>query len=69
MHLALNYKQKALYWICFDSRKNELWISNGKKLGVKKEINKSKNTLKFEINLEEMVLVTSKNHRNQTFKN
>ena len=32
MHLALNYKQKAIYWIVLIPSKNELWISVGKKL-------------------------------------
>jgi len=38
MHLALNYKQKPYIGIVLIPDKNQLWIADGKKLGVKKEM-------------------------------
>ena len=67
MHLALNHKDKPYLGIVLIPEKNELWISNGKKLwcerrdGSIKKTNISKNT-----DLNEMILVTSKNHGNPT---
>ena len=64
MHLALNYKSKSFLGVVLIPEKNELWISNGEKLwceekdGSLKNFNKSKNN-KF---LNEMTVVTSKNH-------
>ncbi len=66
MHLALNYKQKPLIGIVLIPEKDELWISDGEKTWCEK-----KNGLLFKPifsetkNLQEMVLVTSKNHRNK----
>ena len=67
MHLALNYKQKPLIGIVLIPEKDELWIADGKKTWcekkngslIKPNFSKSKS-------LQEMVLVTSKNHRNKT---
>ncbi len=70
MHLALNYKKKPYIGVVLIPEKNELWISNGEKVwcegknGFIKHPSFSKNS-----NLNEMVIVTSKNHRNQTLKN
>jgi len=66
MHLALNYKNKPYLGVVLIPEKNELWISNGKKVwsekrgGSKKEICLSKCE-----NLQDMTLVTSKNHGNE----
>ena len=38
MHLALNYKKKAYIGIVLIPEKNELWISNGERFGVKREM-------------------------------
>ncbi len=70
MHLALNYKQKPCIGIVLIPEKNELWIANGEKVWCEKKdgslklphLSKSKS-------LQDMVLVTSKNHRNETLKN
>jgi len=70
MHLALNYKQKPYIGIVLIPEKNELWISDGEKTWCERsdgsmffpKLSKSKS-------LQEMVLVTSKNHRNQTLQN
>lgn len=70
MHLALNYKQKPYLGIVLVPKKEELWISYGeevwceKKNGLKNKPNLSKNK-----SLKDMVLVTSKNHRNEILKN
>ena len=68
-HLALNYKQKSYIGIVLIPEKNELWISNGKKVWCEK---RDKSLINFELSknksLQEMVLVTSKNHNNETLK-
>ena len=70
MHLALNYKNKPYIGIVLIPEKDQLWISNGENLWCERrdgsliELNPPLNK-----NLKEMVLVTSKNHRNETLKN
>ena len=70
MHLALNYKNKPYIGIVLIPEKDQLWISNVENVWCEKrdgsliELNPSLNK-----NLQEMVLVTSKNHRNETLKN
>ena len=70
MHLALNYKNKPFIGIVLIPEKDQLWISNFENVwGEKRDgslikLNPPKNK-----NLKEMVLVTSKNHRNATLKN
>ena len=69
MHLALNYDQKSYIGVVLIPEKNELWISNGEKVfcerrdGSKRKINLSRNK-----NLNEMKVVTSKNHRNKNLE-
>ena len=70
MHLALNFKQKPYIGVVLIPEKDELWIANGEKVWCEKKdgslklphLSKSKS-------LQDMVLVTSKNHRNETLKN
>ena len=70
MHLALNYKNKPYIGIVLIPEKDQLWISNGADVWCERrdgsliELNPPLNK-----NLKEMVLVTSKNHRNETLKN
>lgn len=70
MHLALTFKKKSFLGVVLIPEKNELWISNGDKLwceekdGSLKKFNKSKNNNI----LNEMILVTSKNHNNEVLK-
>ena len=70
MHLALNYKKKPYLGVVLIPEKEELWISNGKDVWCE-----NKNGLKIKPNLskckilQEMTLVTSKNHRNETLRN
>ena len=70
MHLALNYKQKPFLGVVLIPGKDELWFGystkcwgerrNGSRIKIQKTDNQ---------NLEEMTLVTSKNHNNQILKN
>ena len=69
MHLALNYKKKPYLGIVLIPEREELWIADGKKVwcekrnGIKVQHNLNKNK-----SLQEMILVTSKNHRNETLE-
>ncbi len=69
MHLALNYKQKPVLGIVLIPERNELWISNGETVlcenreGLIREFNITRKN-----NLHEMILVISKNHRNDKLK-
>ncbi len=70
MHLALNYKQKPYLGVVLIPAKGELWIADGKKVWCESCENQQKipNLVKKKA-LQEMVLVTSKNHRNDTLQN
>ena len=69
MHLALNYKQRPILGVVLIPEKDELWISKGDKLFYE---NRKRTSRKINIsnkkNLEEMSLVTSKNHGNEILK-
>ena len=70
MHLALNYKNKPYIGIVLIPEKDQLWISNVEKVwGEKRDGSLIKLNPPNNKNLKEMVLVTSKNHRNETLKN
>ena len=70
MQLALNYKNKPYLGIVLIPEKGELWISDGEKVwGEKKNGSKIETNLSTNKSLKEMILVTSKNHRNETLKN
>ena len=70
MHLALNFKQKPFIGVVLIPEKDQLWLSVGKKVWCeKKDGSKFYPNLTKSKNLEEMVLVKSKNHRNQTLEN
>ena len=70
MHLALSYKHKPLIGIVLIPEKNELWISNGEELRCEK---KNGEIIKQNISnkniLQEMIIVTSKNHNNEKLTN
>ena len=67
MHLALNYKQKPYLGVVLIPEKNELWISDTKKIWCERKGNQPKlPSLAKKKNLKDMIIVTSKNHRNQT---
>ncbi len=70
MHLALNYKQRPFIGIVLIPERQELWIANGESVWCEKRDGYVKKTDFFEKkNLQDMVLVTSKNHSNKTLKN
>ena len=68
MHLALNHKGRPIIGIVLIPSKNELWIAVGGEVWCEKRKNNSfkKYLLKGKKNLEDMVLVTSKNHKNDS---
>ena len=69
MHLALNFKLKPYIGIVLIPEKGELWIADGEKVWCeKKDGSTIKPKLSGNKSLQEMVLVTSKNHRNETLK-
>ena len=69
MHLALCYRQRPYLGVVLIPEKDELWLADGKKVwcesrnGLDKKTNLSKKKV-----LQEMTIVTSKNHRNQNLK-
>ena len=70
MHLALNYKSKPYIGIVLIPEKDELWIADGEKVwGEKSDGSIIKPNLSKNIILQDMTLVTSKNHRNTTLRN
>ena len=70
MHLALNFKQKPFIGFVLIPYKNQLWITDGKKTWCeKRDGTKYKPNLLNNKNLQEMTLVTSKNHGNEILRN
>ena len=69
MHLALNYKQKPFIGVVLIPKKNELWIAHGEKLWCEtRNGNIKKQNISQTNILQEMTVVTSKNHRNEKLK-
>ena len=69
MHLALNFKQKPYIGCVLIPHKNQLWITDGKKTWCEKRDGaKYKPNFLDNKNLQEMTLVTSKNHGNETLR-
>ena len=67
MHLALNYKNKPFIGVVLIPEKNELWLSFGKKVWCQsKDGSIIQPKLSKVKTLQEMILVTSKNHRNNS---
>jgi len=70
VHLALNYKQRPIIGVVLIPEKDELWIAVGNDIWCEKRNEKIlKPNLSNNKSLSEMVLVTSKNHRNQYLEN
>ena len=66
MHLALTYKQKSHIGFVLVPERDELWIANGQKICCERRDRSLLETnLSSKQNLHEMVLVTSKNHKNK----
>ena len=69
MHLALNYKQKPFIGVVLIPKKNELWIAHEEKLWCETRNGNIRKQNISETNiLQEMTVVTSKNHRNEKLK-
>tara|TARA_Y100000589_G_scaffold252795_1_gene241433 strand:+ start:98 stop:1000 length:903 start_codon:yes stop_codon:yes gene_type:complete len=69
-HLALNYKKTPYLGFVLIPYKDELWISANEMVWCENKIgNLKKPNLSSKSNLHEMIIVTSKNHRNQILKN
>ena len=69
MHLALNYKKKPYLGVVLIPEREELWISNGEKVWCeKKDGSKISPRLSRNKSLRDMILVTSKNHRNESLR-
>ena len=70
MHLALNFKEKPFIGFVLIPDKDQLWITNGEKTWCeKRDGSKYEPNLSNKKNLQEMNLVTSKNHRNEILRN
>jgi len=70
MHLALNFKQKPYLGFVLIPNKNQLWIADEKKTWCEKRDGTTyKLSLLNNKNLQEMTLVTSKNHGNEILRN
>ena len=70
MHLALNFKQKPYIGFVLIPEKINYGLQMEKKHGVKKEMVQNINQIFLKNkNLQEMTLVTSKNHGNDVLRN
>jgi len=69
MHLGLNYKNKPYLGFVLIPFKNELWISNGDNVWCERKDGSHLKTAIFKNkNLNDMKVVTSRNHRNETLE-
>ncbi len=69
MHLALNFKEKPYLGVVLIPEKDELWISDGKKVWCEKRNgSRQKINMPRKNKLEQMTLVSSKNHRNKVLE-
>ncbi len=70
MHLALNFRQKPYIGFVLIPEKNQLWIADGEKTWCEtRDGSQNQPILLKNRNLQEMTLVTSKNHGNEILKN
>ena len=69
MHLALQYKNKPRLGVVLIPEKDELWISNGEEVWCERKNGSClKTNLSNNKTLNDMTLITSKNHKNQTLE-
>ena len=67
LHLALNYQKKPYIGVVLIPEKDELWFAYGNKVWCeKKDGSKNKPKLSKIRNLQEMTIVSSKNHGNES---
>ena len=69
MHLALCYQQRSYLGVVLIPERDELWIADGQKVWCESKDGSQKLTnLSYKKSLQEMTIVTSKNHQNQNLK-
>ena len=67
LHLALNYQKKPYIGVVLIPEKDELWFAHGNQVWCeKKDGSKNKPKLSKIRNLQEMTIVSSKNHGNES---
>ena len=65
MHLALQYQNVPFIGVVLIPEKNELWIANGENVWCeRRDGSLVQNSISPKVSLNEMTLVTSKNHNN-----
>ena len=65
MHLALQYQNVPIIGVVLIPEKNELWIANGENVWCeRRDGSLVENSISPKVSLNEMTLVTSKNHNN-----
>jgi len=65
MHLALQYQNIPIIGVVLIPEKNELWITNGANVWCeRRDGSRVKKNISAKRSLQEMILVTSKNHKN-----
>ena len=70
MHLALNFREKPYIGFVLMPDKNQLWITDGEKTWCeKRDGSQYEPIILINKNLQEMTLVTSKNHGNEILRN
>ena len=70
MHLALNYKQKPYLGVVLIPAREELWIADGEIVWCENRSGKKIiPELSKKVSFQDMNLVTSKNHRNESLRN
>ena len=70
MHLALNFRQKPYIGFVLIPDKNQLWIADGEKTWCETRDGSQYQPIVLQNrNLQEMTLVTSRNHGNEILKN
>ena len=70
MHLALNYQNKPCLGVILIPEKDELWITNGSEVWSENRNRCIRRTnFSDKKSLEEMTIITSKNHRNIVLNN
>ena len=66
MHLALNFKNNPILGIVLIPSREELWIADGKNVWFEnRDSHKQKTNFSTEKNINNMTIVTSKNHKNK----
>ena len=71
MHLALNYRQRPYLGVVLIPERGELWIAHEEKVWCERKDKHQISSIfqNKKRSLQEMTVVTSKNHRNKTLRN